>query len=82
MVLSEREMIVDAEAWLRNNEVANGQISARRLRSCLKIPALAAEEDLAAECRALADEIEAVSVRANEVASRLDAFERKWGRPE
>lgn len=76
MILSEREMIVDAEAWLRNNEVANGQISARRLRSCLKIPALAAE------CRALADEIEAVAVRANEVASRLDAFERKWGRPE
>lgn len=82
MVLSEREMIADAEAWLRNNEVANGQISARRLRSCLKIPALAAEEDLAAGCRALADEIEAVSVRANEVASRLDAFYRKWGRPE
>ena len=59
MVLSEREMIADAEAWLRNNEVANGQISARRLRSCLKIPALAAEEDLAAGCRALAAEMAA-----------------------
>lgn len=82
MILSEREMIVDAEAWLRNNEVANGQISARRLRSCLKIPALAAEEALAAECRALADEIEAVSARAEDVFRRLDAFYRKWGRTE
>ena len=82
MVLSEREMIADAEAWLRNNEVANGQISARRLRSCLKIPALAAEEDLAAGCRALADEIEAVSARAEDVFRRLDAFYKKWGRPE
>ncbi len=42
----------------------------------------AAEEDLAAECRALADEIEAVSARAEDVFRRLNAFYRKWGRPE
>ena len=42
----------------------------------------AAEEDLAAGCRALADEIEAVAARAEDVFRRLDAFYKKWGRPE
>ena len=82
MVRDERMMVNDAIGMLAALMVNNAPFAAERVRRCSKIPALAAEEDLAAGCRALADEIEAVSARAEDVFRRLDAFYRKWGRPE
>ena len=82
MLRDEMKRLINRTCRLQVVEaMANGWTEAELASRCFDTSA-AAEEDLAAECRALADEIEAVSARAEDVFRRLDAFYRKWGRPE